>query len=163
MKIMKIIINTVVCLFILAVLALPFLGIHSYIVRSGSMEPTIATGSLVLVNEKIDYAQLETGDIIVFDSEGTKVTHRVLAIHEDGIETKGDNNNDTDGITTTRANFTGKVIYWIPNVGFMIDGNKKYVALAMVLFIYVLSILFCNVFEKKVPKVKETSSRDLDL
>lgn len=126
MKAAKLILNIIIWIFLLGILAAPLVGIRPYVVRSGSMEPAIKTGSIVFVNERADYNELEPGDIIVFENGATKVTHRILSIQADGIETKGDNNNTTDGITTTKNNFTGKVFYWIPGIGFLLDGKRKW-------------------------------------
>ncbi|WP_418621033.1 signal peptidase I [Sellimonas intestinalis] len=138
MKAAKLILNIIIWIFLLGILAAPLVGIRPYVVRSGSMEPEIKTGSVVFVNERADYNELDPGDIIVFENGGTKVTHRILSIQADGIETKGDNNNTTDGITTTKNNFTGKVFYWIPGIGFLLDGKRKWLFAAAVFLIYLV-------------------------
>ncbi|MCD8195420.1 MAG: signal peptidase I, partial [Coprobacillus sp.] len=59
-------------------------------VGSGSMEPTINTGD-VIVNKKCD--QYEVDDIITFYSEAESryITHRIVDINEDGsFKTQGD-------------------------------------------------------------------------
>lgn len=71
---------------------------QALVVRSGSMSPTIPTGSLVIYH-KVEASQLKVGDIIVFqepDSAGTMVTHRIYAIRTGAggkyFVTKGDAN-----------------------------------------------------------------------
>ena len=135
MKAAKLILNLIIWIFLLGILAASLVGIRPYVVRSGSMEPAIKTGSVVFVNERADYNELAPGDIIVFENGGTKVTHRILSIQADGIETKGDNNTTTDGITTTKNNFTGKVFYWIPGIGFLLDGKRKWFLAAVIFLI----------------------------
>jgi len=57
-----------------------FMGYKPFIVLSGSMEPTISTGDLVLTKE-VAPEQINIGDIITFRVEGnTMVTHRVTDI-----------------------------------------------------------------------------------
>ena len=48
-------------------LVLYFLGIVPYVVLSGSMEPTIKTGSLCFVNKNISIDKIKEKDIIVYD------------------------------------------------------------------------------------------------
>ena len=64
---------------IAAVGALAF-GITPVVFRSGSMSPTISTGALALARS-VPAAEIGTGDIIsVVDADGTRLTHRVVAI-----------------------------------------------------------------------------------
>lgn len=97
------------------------LGIKPYITMSGSMEPAIHTGSVCFVNTNVSYDEIHTGDIIAYRSEtGGLVTHRVIDISDAGMETKGDANDVSDGISTTRDNFYGKNILTIPYIGYAI-------------------------------------------
>lgn len=76
-------------------LVLPGTPLQLSYVYSDSMEPTIGQGDGYVVGPAGD---VSTGDIVVFDSEhrGEYVTHRVVAVTEDGYLTKGDNNPSTD-------------------------------------------------------------------
>jgi len=95
-------------------------GVKLYIVMSGSMEPEIPTGSLCLVNSQADFYKITKGDVIAFKTqEGTLVTHRVIDVSEEGLETKGDANEVTDGYTTTPENFCGETIGAIPYMGYV--------------------------------------------
>ena len=124
MKIIKGIINVITTLIIIiggAFLTLYFCGIVPYVVLSGSMEPTIQTGSLCFVNKKAKYNNIKTNDIIAYKmKDGTLVTHRVVSITSEGIETQGDKNNTSDGFSTNPNNFLGKNIFSIPKLGFAI-------------------------------------------
>ena len=94
---------TLVVLGLLAVTIGPrFLPYQALIVRSGSMSPTIPTGSIVFY-KKIDSSKVKVGDVIVFDKPGTtneKVTHRVYKIGHSAtgkyFTTKGDANGVPD-------------------------------------------------------------------
>lgn len=120
-RVIKTILNVVLAVIIIAtaaILVANFAGIKPYIVKSGSMEPTIMTGSVAWVNENFDYNQVQVDDIIAFKSAtGAKVTHRAINITGEGIETKGDNNEMSDGVSTTEDNFCGKTIFWVPQLG----------------------------------------------
>lgn len=78
-------------------------GYSPLIILTGSMEPAIATGDLIIVRT-VQPQDVHTGDIIAFfdpDGNGTSVlTHRVTKIIQDGenlsFYTKGDANNTED-------------------------------------------------------------------
>jgi signal peptidase I len=79
-----------------------FLPYQALVVRSGSMSPTIPTGSIVFY-KKIDAAKVKVGDVIVFAKPGQadeKVTHRVFQIGSSStgpfFVTKGDANGAPD-------------------------------------------------------------------
>ena len=63
------------------IVAVPhLLGYEQYVVVSGSMEPAIPVGSLVMA-KPVKPAELQVGDVIVFYTErhiDTPVTHRVV-------------------------------------------------------------------------------------
>ncbi len=76
-------------------------GFYLFRISSGSMDPTLPTGSLILARSPRDPNQLAQGDIVTFRSSGTLVTHRIIEVLEDNGEvsyrTKGDNPiNDPD-------------------------------------------------------------------
>jgi signal peptidase I len=94
---------TVVVLGLAAITIGPrFLPYQALVVRSGSMSPTIPTGSIVFY-KKIDAAKVKVGDVIVFAKPGQadeKVTHRVFQIGSSStgpfFVTKGDANGAPD-------------------------------------------------------------------
>ncbi len=100
-------------------------NIEVKIVKSGSMEPTIHTGSLVVVKPEADY---KVGDIITFGAD-TKTqiptTHRIIADQvADGkiyYTTKGDANEEQDSNKTPKELVIGKVIFTLPYAGFITD------------------------------------------
>jgi signal peptidase I len=110
-----------------------FVNVQSYVVVSGSMEPTIPVGSLVYA-KPVEPATLQQGDVIVFYSTNAAspsggagqdgvipVTHRVVENHvEDGeIITKGDANTSADISPAAYINVVGKVFAHIPKLGYL--------------------------------------------
>ncbi|MFC7208930.1 signal peptidase I [Natronoarchaeum sp. GCM10025321] len=79
----------------LLLLLLPGTPLQLSYVYSDSMEPTIGQGDGYVVGPTGD---VTSGDIIVFDSttRDEYVTHRVVALTDEGYITKGDNNPSTD-------------------------------------------------------------------
>lgn len=95
-----------------------FFGTSLFRVVTGSMEPTIPTGAL-LISREVDIDEVEEGDIICFRSMesnmlGQVITHRVVDVVEgnDGetyLETRGDANPVSDGYYVTNSNLIGEV------------------------------------------------------
>ena len=97
-------------------------GYRFYVIQSGSMEPCIPVGSLAVVSVKYPYEKLNSGDVICYESPlGKSVTHRVVSVSEEGLVTKGDENEISDGILTTQENYIGCLTVSLPHLGFVID------------------------------------------
>lgn len=99
-------------------------GIRTYTVLSGSMEPAIPIGTLLVVYP-VKPEELESGDIITFSVGGNMTaTHRVTSIHEkpDGIffQTKGDANAAVDGKLVHESQIIGRPVFSIPGGGYLI-------------------------------------------
>lgn len=140
-------------LLLLALVAVPaLLGWVPLTVLSGSMEPTIRTGSQVVVSpvdtpEKI--ATLQSGDIITYlprPEDPSLITHRITAVSvsEDGTRTfttQGDANSSADEPVTEQM-IRGELRYHVPWVGYAanaLTGQQKnigIVVLAAALFGY---------------------------
>lgn len=108
-------------IFVFLVAATYIYGIKPTIILSGSMEPKLMTGCIAFVNQRVEYEDIAIGDIIEYKTEtGVSCIHRAIKITEEGIETKGDNNDHSDGITTIAENFKGKVVFSVPKLGYSI-------------------------------------------
>ncbi|MDU4944286.1 MAG: signal peptidase I [Varibaculum cambriense] len=83
---------------IFAVNAYPMLmGGKLYQIETGSMEPTIKTGSYVLIRPT---EEIKTGQVVMFDQPGypVPIVHRIVAINAGGktLTTRGDANGAED-------------------------------------------------------------------
>ena len=158
MKILKGIINVLTTLIIVVgviFIGLYIFGITPYVVLSGSMEPTIKTGSLCFINKHAKYEKIKEKDVIAFKKDGTLVTHRVYSVTEEGFETKGDNNDDKDGGLVTKSNFVGKNIFWIPKVGYgvkLVQSTKGKIIFGTCIVLLFMSGLLLGDDKKKVSK-----------
>jgi signal peptidase I len=76
-----------------------------------SMNPTLKTGDLLHVAQ-YEGTAIRRGDVIVFKPAGktNAVTHRVVAIDGERVQTRGDNNDGTDPWLITRDHVLGRVI-----------------------------------------------------
>jgi signal peptidase len=90
-------------------------------VYTGSMEPAIPVGSVVVI-KPVDPESLREGDIICFELSGptTTITHRIINITEEGFITKGDANEDPDQWIVRRENIVGKALFTIPFMGYLV-------------------------------------------
>lgn len=107
-------------------------GYESYVVLSGSMEPTIHVGDLAVV-QIVKSDQLKVGDIITYRTAQRPdlvVTHRLIeiALDEQGrlsFRTKGDANEIADQVAVDQRGLLGRVAYTIPRIGYLVEFAKR--------------------------------------
>ena len=136
------------------------------IVQSGSMEPTISTGSLVVIRPVDTY---NLGDIITFGPD-TKtqvpITHRIVEKNGNGAAThyttKGDANNDVDPRTIRKADVIGKTLFSIPYLGYLLDFAKKPLGFVILICIPAAVVLYDEVMRIMV-EVKKQPSVEADM
>lgn len=103
------------------------LKLRVFTVLSGSMEPAIATGSLVFVRPQETYFENEVITVISETNRRNTVTHRVTeVIKDDDIGTisyrlKGDANEEADRELIPQQRVVGKVSLNIPFLGKIIN------------------------------------------
>ena len=164
-NVIKILINNLMTLILIIgmiFIVLFIFGIEPYVVETGSMEPTIKRGSLSFINKHIKYDNINNNDIIAYIlPSGSKVTHRVINITEDGFETKGDNNNLSDGISTSKDNYLGKNIISIPKVGYVVKfiQTPKGKVILFVLIIVILTGGFLLGDDKKKIEANDVENK----
>ena len=118
-----------------------FLPYQALIVRSGSMSPTIPTGSIVFYT-KIPSAKVKVGDVIVFQKPGTtneKVTHRVYKIGQGPTGryfiTKGDANGTPDDWQVPAVGTGWIARFHIPSIGYALVHLQSTLARLLLLVI----------------------------
>lgn len=98
----------------------------AFIVQSGSMEPSIKTGSIVFSIPQNNY---RVGEVVTFSPTGSKknlVTHRIVSVGEAGeLTTKGDANEDADTQTISAEKIVGRTIFSIPYLGYIANFAKN--------------------------------------
>jgi signal peptidase len=150
MKIVKLTINILMTIIIglgVLFLILYLFGIVPYVTLSGSMEPTVETGSLCFIDKKAKLDSVEENDIIAFRlKDGTLVTHRAIKITDSGIITKGDNNKDADSNIVSGDSFVGKNLFSIPRLGYVVKAFQsitgKIIIITFVVLLFVSGFLF---------------------
>lgn len=99
--------------------------IYPSAIATGSMEPMIYPGDVVLVKKIVDMEGLETlqvGDVIQFKRGEILINHRIMEIVEtdDGLKeyrTKGDNNSSEDSQLVKMEDVKGTIEGVIPKIG----------------------------------------------
>lgn len=152
-------------------------GYSPFSILSGSMEPTLKTGDIVLCKKVDNNTELKENDIIAFrttiDGKKTIVTHRINSIttlNDDSIiiTTKGDNNDISDANPLTREEVLAKYDnIRIPLLGYFITFiSNKYVFFFLIilplaiLFITELVDLIKQLVENAEERIKEEEEKE---
>ena len=142
-------------------------GYKTFSILSGSMEPTLHIGDLIIIKE-INAEELKTGDIITFMEGNSAVTHRIIEIiNENGkfsYKTKGDANDTNDNELVKQENIQGKYIGKIDKIGGLISKAKNTSTLIIIVIgIYFVYVIFSKRDDRKIArheKRKEFENRN---
>lgn len=106
-------------------------GGRSFSVMSGSMEPTIATGDLVMT-KAIAPHEARSGDIVTFKDPGGSgrlLTHRVASALPAGSDyrfvTKGDANDVAERWSVAADGQVGRVMFRLPKLGYALGLSRR--------------------------------------
>jgi signal peptidase len=136
-------------------------------VLSGSMEPAIHTGSVVVIKPESQY---KIGDVVTFGKDTKKevpTTHRIVNSRVlDGVvlfSTKGDANNSTDSMEVKQSDIHGKVLFSVPFAGYIIDFVRKPVGLILVVVLPALYVIYDEIRKifAEIGKMKRKANNDL--
>jgi len=136
--------------------------LHFLTVQSGSMEPNISVGDVV-VSSKVKTEDIKIGDVITFrysgdDDPNKCYTHRVSKIikTQDGnimFQTKGDANEDVDKNLVRSYNVIGKSIAVLPYMGYV--GEFARSKAGYFIFLVIPFILIIGFETKRIFKIKK--------
>ena len=144
-------------------------NIEVKIVQSGSMEPAIKTGALVVIKPSDEY---RVDDVIMFGEDTkTKVptTHRIVADEvRSGVfyyTTKGDANEDPDPQQVKQSEVIGKVLFSIPYLGYVLDFAKKPMGFILLIGVPATLVVFDEVANilRETRKLKMKKEDDLTI
>lgn len=128
------------------------LGCSVLRVVTGSMEPEIPQGSVV-VSKETDPEELQVGDVISYYSrdpviKGQINTHRISEIDESGAETlyvtKGDANNLNDFYAVHKEDILGKVVLCSTLLGQFVKIATSKVGFFLIVILPLLFIIIYN-------------------
>jgi signal peptidase len=132
---------------------------ESYVVLSGSMQPTMAPGDVIIV-DAVDVSAIEAGDIVTFETgSATVTTHRVVETvagsNGPALRTKGDNNEEADPGLVSQSALVGRVMtvgstpVVIPAIGHVIRLARTQIG-QWLLFYLPLTLLILNEFYRRL-------------
>lgn len=162
----------IVLLFVAGLTAISALNIPGnyklFTVLSGSMEPTIKTGSIVIIKPQDNYKK---GDIITFqdlNKPKTTITHRLQEIKKGETETvfitKGDANKAPDVNHITKKQILGKTLFSVPYIGFPVNFAKTKEGLILLIIVPAIIIIYSelmNIKNETIRLLKERKERKL--
>ena len=136
-------------------------GLRLCAVVSGSMEPNLPTWSLCVVSTKTAYDDIATGDIVVYNrhSDGLRIIHRVIAVYPEGLETKGDANSISDGVSVGKDNLYGKMILFVPYLGRLTQLTASLPGKAVIV-IAIAALVFSDLHDTKKRGEEEDGGSD---
>lgn len=138
--------------------SMPF-GFGASFVLTGSMEPEISTDDLVFV-KRAD--ELQVGDVVLYNTGGSNVLHRITKIDGDMITTQGDANN-TEDKPFSKSAVLGVYIGKMPSGGKMIRfvTNPPFV-MAVVFLLIVAAVTWMFVEEHRKRKKLDSIKAEID-
>ncbi|MBI4032402.1 signal peptidase I [Candidatus Berkelbacteria bacterium] len=129
-------------------------GYRLYSVLTGSMEPALSPGSLVVVKRVADVGNVAVGDVVSFQQPGQPnmiITHRVSAIDSVGgatfLKTKGDANSAPDPWRLSYGHLVGSVVWSAPIIGSVFTALHTPWAIALLVWVPVLLLAFHELFQ----------------
>ena len=151
---------------LISIILATILGYKFMIVSSGSMEPKLPVGSLIM-STPIEFEELELGDIVTMNKGGIYLTHRIEGKRdvngkilplpgEEGFSqeawdngfwyTQGDNSNTPDGILSEEE-LVGKVYEahcytWLGDVVMYIKANTMMLIIYSIILVAFIWVVF---------------------
>lgn len=102
----------------------------SYIVESGSMEPSIQVGDVVIAKPYTDDQRIRVGRVFVYDDpapgKDRTMVHRIVELRDDGdYTTAGDANEVTDFTPLPRSGVRATAVLLVPYVGLPVTWTRS--------------------------------------
>ena len=122
---------------LLNILHISFFGYQMFTVISGSMQPTIKVGDIILIKKQDNYF---VNDIVTYKSDNNYITHRVVEINDLNVVTKGDYNNALDDPIHV-SNVVGKVVLILNTSCIVRNTSKPLFWIVLVIFGFIVTAL----------------------
>ena len=143
-------------------------GYRLYIVHTGSMEPTLRSGDAVLDGPVP--STVGPGQVITFRAGSgpeSVVTHRVSAVSEGLVHTRGDANRSDDAWALPRSHLLGATVARLPRAGYVLYFLRQPVGLASVVTSVAALVLLWGLFfppeaARTEPEAQQESQQEAD-
>lgn len=136
-------------------LPMPF-GYGAAVVLSGSMEPELSKGDLIIVKETESF---DVNKVVVYQDGNSLVVHRIIETNDTEVITKGDANNTADKpIEKTRIK--GEVVFSVPCIGTIVEFIKTPIGTILIIALAILLMEIPRLKDKQkdadeIEKIKE--------
>ncbi|NTV44254.1 MAG: signal peptidase I [Candidatus Yonathbacteria bacterium] len=147
-------------------------GVMMKVVMSGSMQPAIRTGGIVVIRPAETY---QVGDVITFGEDthdAIPTTHRIVSVRDNAgatyYTTKGDANNEVDTEETRKDNVLGRVLVTVPYAGYILDFARQPLGFMLLVLVPASIIIIdevLNIIEeirKGRKKVQQLAAQSVD-
>ncbi|MBU1940256.1 MAG: signal peptidase I, partial [Candidatus Thermoplasmatota archaeon] len=105
-----------------------FFGVQPMTIISGSMQPVLDVGDVVIISD-VPVDEIQEGDIIQYRGEDAAIIHRVYEIRENKhtklFITKGDANENPDPDPVSQGQIMGKAVFTVPKIGWISIALKE--------------------------------------
>lgn len=135
-------------------------GYKVFVVISGSMEPNIHVGDIV-ITKNVKACDLKVGDIITFNNDKYTITHRIIDIIQDGetyYKTKGDHNSIADKDLIKYNNIEGVCKFRLEKIGIIFIHSKDIIR--VIIIICILYLIFKIIDRKKEMRLEKINKND---
>lgn len=159
----------VVTLLLLPTVVRTSLGIGVTTVLTGSMRPAIDAGDLVITKTS-DASTIRVGDVVVVDTAGLSVAHRVVETRPlsglNRLTTQGDANAeiDRDPVIVSPAHQVPRVIWRIPEIGsplaFLASADAQRLAVTLLVAANLIALALFAVRRRPVDDAPEEGRRE---
>ena len=129
-------------LLLLALAALTLLG-PARVVVSDSMAPTYRPGDVLWIRPLS--GPLAPGMVVSYDFQGKLVTHRIAAVQDGQLVTRGDNNQEVDPWRVPLSSVVGTPVLRIPYLGYVLFFLKHPAGWLLLVFLPALLIVLGEV------------------
>lgn len=134
---------------LLNILHIPLFNCHFGLVQTSSMEPSLNKNDLIVYSKQQEY---KTGDIVCFMQNSHLTAHRIIAINDNLIVTKGDSSTQSD-TPITSAQILGEIVYSSSFLGNILAFFQHFSGI-FIIFVLILGILYIFKFKNKLRKNK---------
>ena len=145
-KVALVIIRNICLAFLIALVMAFALGYKFLNILTGSMTPTMPVNTVVVIKD-IPMSDIEVGDVVTFKMGDSNVTHRVVEINNQNprnivLYTQGDAaENQGSRETVTKDNYVGTVIYYVKDLGSLLELVKDNIYIIVVCVVLALFIV----------------------
>lgn len=139
-------------------------GYNMYVVQSGSMEPALAVGDMIVTGPVSGWltGDVETGSIVTYNNGHKSVTHRVIAVDGEGLTTKGDASEDPDTFSVSLGDVEGILLFRVPHFGRVVDfiGTRQGWFLVIIIPASLLVFMLVREIVKEALRKEGNKARD---